>query len=339
MLAPKRGEPYFQLAVTTKLKPDDPAVLAMQQLYEDPTTPDRERLYLAFGLGRVFDENRRYDEAFACWEVGNRLKRGAVSCDMSSEEQIVSKMQSVFSPAFLASCPRSTITDETPILVVGMIRSGTTLMEQILASHPEVVGADENTWLSRAVGGIKTLTQGELNRAGQAYLTLLRERFGPGPRFIVDKLVGNWLYVGYLHLMLPNARVICMRRNPYDSGLSAFSSLFTAHHEYCYDMQSIARFTNLFRSMIEHWDKVLPGKVYQVQYETLIDEPEKTVRGVLDHIGLSFDARCLNFHQTERRVRTASTQQVREKLHSRSVARWRNYEKHLGAWEPFFGKP
>lgn len=338
-LAPERGEPYFQLAVATKVKLDDPAVAAMQKLYDDQTTSPEDRMFAAFALGRIFDGNEKFDEAFACWDEGNRLKLAAVDFDINKEERIVREVKTYFTREFLATAPRSSITDDTPIFVVGMIRSGTTLMEQILASHPEVVGADENTWLPDAIKGLRRLTAEELTRVGQSYIDKMRTQFGPKPRFIVDKLVGNWLQVGYITLAIPNAKIICMRRNPYDSGLSAFSSLFTQYHEYCYSLEGIARFTNVFREMIDHWESVLPGRVYQVQYESLIAEPEKIVRGVLDHIGLDFDPKCLNFHQTERRVKTASTQQVREKLHSRAVARWRNYEKHLSLWRPYFGEP
>ncbi|MBL8905643.1 MAG: sulfotransferase [Rhizobiales bacterium] len=338
-LNPAMGDTYFQLAITEKLKLDDPAVEAARRLYADPRTPDSEKIYLAFALGRVFDQHNRFDEAFAFWETGNRLKRKAVPFDIANEKRIVAAIKKRYTPEFLARAPRSDITDDTPIFVVGMIRSGTTLMEQILASHPQVVGADEETWLPEASASAKRLTKEELNRAAQQYIGRLRERFGPKPRRIVDKLVGNWLEVGFIHLALPGAKIICMRRNPYDSGLSAYASLFTGYHEYCYDLRDIAIFYSLFRELMAHWDSVLPGKVLTQHYEELIAKPEESVRRILDFLDLPFDERCLNFHQTERRVKTASTQQVREKLHSRAIDRWRNYERHLKVWEPYFGPP
>jgi hypothetical protein len=200
------------------------------------------------------------------------------------------------------------------------------------------VGADEETWLPKAAASLNEFTRAELNRAGKRYIDQIRARFGPKPRHIVDKLVGNWLQVGFIHLALPKAKIICMRRNPYDSGLSAYSSLFTDYHNYCYDLEDIAVFYSLFNELMQHWNNLLPGKVLTQHYEELIARPEESVRKVLDFVQLPFDERCLNFHQTERRVKTASTQQVREKLHSRSVERWRNYERHLGVWEPYFGR-
>ncbi|MGE0240000.1 MAG: sulfotransferase [Parvibaculaceae bacterium] len=338
-LDPARGEPYFQLADTEKLALDDPAVGAMRRLYDDPRTGDRERMFLAFGLGRVFDQNRLYDDAFACWRVGNRLKRAGLGFDIANEKRIGANVRRTFSAEFLRTAPRSKVSDETPIFIVGMIRSGTTLTEQILASHPQVVGADENTWLPEARRSLSGYTVEELTRAGQAYVDRLRARFGGASRFITDKLVGNWLEIGFIHLALPNARIIRTSRNPYDSCLSAFSSLFVSHHEYCYDMRDVAEFYRIFKETVAHWDEVLPGKVYHQSYEKLIEDPEAAVRKLLDFCDLPFDQRCLDFHQTERRVRTASSQQVREKLHARSLGRWRHYERHLEEWKSLLGDP
>ena len=336
---PSQGEPYFQLAVTVKLALDDPAVTEMRRLYDDPRTSDAERLFLAFGLGRVSDENRLYDDAFRYWQVGNRLKRATLEFDIDNERRFVARLHQTYSKEFLRTAPCSRVNDDTPIFIVGMIRSGTTLTEQILASHPQVVGADEVTWISELRRSLRGFTVEELTRAGQTYIDQVRARFGSGPRFITDKLVGNFLEVGFIHLALPNARIIRTSRNPYDSLLSAWSSLFAEHHYYIYDMRELAEFYRLYRQTIAHWDQVLPGKVYHQSYEGLIADPETSVRKLLDFCGLPFDERCLAFHQTERRVRTASSQQVREQLHTRSLGRWRNYEHHLSEWKSLLGDP
>lgn len=339
VLNPSRGEPYFQLAVTVKLALDDPAVTDMRRLYDDPRTSDAERLFLAFGLGRVSDENRLYDDAFSYWRVGNRLKRATLDFDIGREKSFVARLHQTYSKEFLRTAPRSRVSDDTSIFIVGMIRSGTTLTEQILASHPQVVGADEVTWIPELRRSLRGFTVDELTRTGQAYIDRVRERFGSGPRFITDKLVGNFLEVGFIHLALPNARIIRTSRNPYDSLLSSWSSLFAEHHHYIYDMHELAEFYRLYRETVAHWDEVLPGKVYHQSYEGLIADPETSVRKLLDFCGLPFDEKCLAFHQTERRVRTASAQQVREKLHSRSLGRWRNYEHHLSEWKTLLGDP
>ncbi len=336
---PERGDPYFQLAVTTKLKLDDPAVAAMRRLYADTKLPDNERMFVAFGLGRVSDENKLYDDAFGFWHVGNKIKKASARCNIKNEESIAERMRARYNAEFLASTPKSKVTDKTPIFVVGMIRSGTTLMEQILASHPMVLGADENTFLPEAAQTIQAYTQSEFTRIGELYIQKLRDRYGSESPRISDKLVGNWLYVGLIHLALPNAKIICLRRNPYDSCVSAYGSLFTSFHEYCYDMEDVAKFYNIFKGMADYWEQVLPGRVYQQSYEKLIAQPEEEVRKILNYCELPFDERCLAFDKTERRVRTASAQQVREKLHSRSIERWRNYGHHIDPWRPILGDP
>ncbi|MFO0994536.1 MAG: sulfotransferase [Hyphomicrobiales bacterium] len=336
---PSRGEPYFQLAVTVKLKMDDPAVLAMRRLYGDPNTPDADRMYLAFGLGRTFDANKLYDDAFACWHIGNKLKRAGAPFNIQKEQAVAARVCQKYTREFLATAPRSTVTDNTPIFIVGMIRSGTTLMEQILASHPQVVGADENTIFPELAATLKDHTEAEFTRIGQGYIDRMRERYGRESPRISDKLVGNWLHAGLISLALPNAKIICMRRNPYDSCISAYGSLFSAFHEYCYGMEDVAKFYNIFKNTIAHWEEAMPGRIFQQRYETLIAHPEEEVRKILDFCELPFDERCLAFDTNERRVRTASAQQVREKIHSRSVERWRNYERHIQPWRPILGDP
>ncbi len=336
-LDPVKGEPYFQLANTVKLAIDDPAVAAIRKLYADPATNDRDRMFAAFGLGRVCDENRLYDEAFACWKTGNRLKRATIKFDIREEKRIAASVRNQYTREFLASAPRSEVSDDTPIFIVGMIRSGTTLTEQILASHPLVVGGDELSWFPDAARSLRSFSTDELTRIGQNYVDRLRSRFGKEPRFITDKLVGNWLNTGLIHLALPNARIIRTSRHPYDVCLSAWSSWFVNFHHYCYDMKDLASFYRIYHDLAAYWDEVLPGKVYHQRYESLIEDPEDSVRKLLDFCGLPFDRKCLDFHEAQRRVRTASSQQVREKLHTRSVERWRNYETHIGEWQAILG--
>jgi tetratricopeptide (TPR) repeat protein len=336
-LDPGKGEPYFQLATTVKLACDDPAVAAMRKLCDDPGTSDRDRMFAAFGLGRVYDGEGLYDEAFRHWLIANRLQRATLRFDIRNEERIVASIRNQYTKPFLDSAPRSEISDDTPIFIVGMIRSGTTLTEQILASHPLVVGGDELPWFPELARSLRSFDTDELTRIGQAYIDQLRERFGSGPRFITDKLVGNWLYIGLIHLALPNARIIRTSRHPYDVCLSAWSSWFVDFHAYCYDMTELATFYRLFHELSGHWDQVLPGKVHHQRYESLIEDPETSVRRLLDFCGLPFDQKCLDFHTSQRRVRTASSQQVREKLHTRSVERWRHYESHLGEWQAILG--
>ncbi|MGE0239999.1 MAG: sulfotransferase, partial [Parvibaculaceae bacterium] len=347
-LAPRYGEAFMQLSGTARLMPDDRLVADMERHYADPATPRRDRMYMAFGLGSAYDRAGRYDEAFAHFTEGNRLKRASIAFDIASERRIVASIEERFSGAFLAGAQPAPTADETPIFIIGMMRSGTTLMEQILASHPDVAGADELPWMAEIAFGfvkdglrypdyVPSLSAAELTRLGEDYLHRLRKRFGPGPRFVTDKLPGNFLTLGLIHLALPKAKIIHMRRDPHDTCLSIYTTLFASQHHYAYDMTELGEFYRLYRRLMAHWDRVLPGKIYHQRYEDLVAEPEANIRKVLDFCGLAFDKACLDFHATERRVRTASSTQVREKLHGRSVGRWRNYERHLGAWTAMFG--
>ncbi|MFO0994537.1 MAG: sulfotransferase [Hyphomicrobiales bacterium] len=344
-VAPRFGEPYMQLASTMKVPLDAPVVASMQFYYDEPAIPARDKMHLAFALGRVFNDNGQYDKAFDYFREGNRLKRASLTFNIAGEEALMERTRAVFTKEFFAKAPRSAVNDETPVFIVGMMRSGTTLMEQILASHPQVAGADELQWIPEIAFGFKpksgqtypdwlrSVSAKDLTAMGEAYIGRLRQRFGDGPRLITDKLPGNFLFVGLIHLILPNAKIIHMRRDPYDVCLSIYSTLFAQMHHYAYDMHELAQFYQLYSGLMNHWDKVLPGRILHQRYEDLVGDPERVVRMVLDYCNLPFDEKCLEFYNSDRRVRTASSQQVREQLHTRSIGRWRNYEKHLGEWK------
>lgn len=349
-IAPRFGEPYMQLASTTKIPLDAPVVESMKYYYSEPALAARDRMHLAFALGRVFDQNGRFDDAFEYFREGNRLKRASVNFDIANEETLVERIRATYSKAAIAKAPSSGVSDETPVFIIGMMRSGTTLMEQILASHPQVAGADELQWIPEIAFGFKaksgqsfpewlgSAAAEDFTGMGQAYIAKLRKRFGAAPRLITDKLPGNFLFVGLIHLILPNAKIIHMRRDPYDTCLSIYTTLFSQLHHYAYDMQELGRFYQLYSRLMKHWDEVMPGRIFHQQYEDLVADPENWVRKVLDYCGLPFDPKCLEFYKSDRRVRTASSQQVREQLHARSIGRWHGYEKHLGEWKAMFGK-
>jgi len=347
--APRYGEPYMQLASTMKVPLDAPVVESMRFYFQEPSVSERDKMHLAFALGRVFDDNGQSEKAIRYFMEGNRLKRATLNFNIATEQATIERIRARFTKEFIANAPRSRVSDATPVFIVGMMRSGSTLMEQILSSHPDVAGADELQWMPEIAYGhtsptglrfpdwVSTVTADELTSLGQNYIDRLRRRFGPGPRLITDKLPGNFLFLGLIHLILPNARIIHMVRDPYDTCFSIYTTLFANLHHYAYDLRELGQFYRLYADLMKHWDQVLPGKIYHQRYEELVGNPEASVRKVLDFCGLPFDQKCLEFYKTDRRVKTASSQQVREQLHSRSIGRWRSYEKHLGDWKAMFG--
>jgi tetratricopeptide (TPR) repeat protein len=347
-VAPRYGAAHMHLVDLARPGLDDPSVAEMKHYLSDPATAAIDRMHLAFALGRAHDANGSFDKAFSYFRQGNRLKRDTLNFDIEVERRLMAAIREVFSKDFMAAAKPSQVTDSTPIFIVGMMRSGTTLMEQILASHPQVAGGDELPWIpdltvrSAPIGelaypqSIRAMSQAELTRRGEKYIQLLRRRFGPSPRHVTDKLPGNFLSAGFINLALPQAKIIHMRRDPFDTCLSIYTTLFAVLHHYAYDLADLGEFYMLYHALMRHWDEVMPGKILHVSYEDLVAHPEPEIRKVLDFCGLPFDERCLDFHKTERRVRTASSNQVREKLHNRSIGRWRNYEQYLGDWKARF---
>jgi hypothetical protein len=244
--------------------------------------------------------------------------------------------------------PRSRI-EEAPILIVGMMRSGSSLLEQILASHPQVEGVGELMIMPHLIDPPRTgvaprqfphntsrMKARDWDKAGSDYLTRAHARLrNDVPRF-TDKLLANFLYLGAFARALPNVRVLNMRRNPLDVCLSIYSQLFTAGNPYAYNLEELGNYYIEYHRLLEHWHKVNPGLVREVKYQNLVDNTEQTVRDILDYVELPFDPACLEFHKSQRPVKTASALQVREKIFRTSLARWRNYEKQLAPLRAMF---
>jgi tetratricopeptide (TPR) repeat protein len=340
-LDPSNADYYRHLIQVATLKPDDVLVIAMQEGFESPTNSDWARMNFGFALGAVFDKARLHDEAFRYFAEANRLKRKTISYNIEDETTRLEASRRVFSPEKFASLPRSGIDDETPIFVIGMMRSGTTLTEQILASHPDVEGAGESlevqeivTARSKKTGkdfprSFEGVTQSELEEMGRTYLARLRAAHGSQPRRIVDKMPQNFLYAGLIRLMLPKARFVYLTRDAMDNCFSIFSILFTEGHPYAYDLREIGAYYRFSEKLMAHWRSLFPERIHVQQYEALTDDSEAEIRKLLEFCGLPFHENCLNFHKTERIVRTASALQVREGFNRRSIQRWKPYERHL----------
>jgi tetratricopeptide (TPR) repeat protein len=303
---------------------------------DDPKTPIRDRAVLGFVLGKILDDADRFDEAFSRYARANSLvlqMRHAAGERYDGDEfaRRVDDSIAMFTPSFF-SCPRDWAEpSELPVFIVGMPRSGTSLVEQIAASHPDVFGAGE----LRDIGNIASslsFTQfepGSINEAAGKQLDRLRLLGGSALR-VIDKMPANVEHLGLIATLFPSARVIFCRRDPRDTCLSCFFQQFEAGNLYSFDLIHCGRHHAQTDRFIAHWLKVLPLRMLQVQYEDLVADLEGQSRRIINFLDLPWNPACLDFHRTERTVQTASDWQVRQPIYTRSVGRWRNYERHLG---------
>ena len=318
----------------------------MASLIEEAKDLDKmletKALSLHFALGKCFDDIKQYDEAFPHFLKGNQLRRKRLSYSADAHSQYVDRIQSFFSLENIKNLRSDACSSDVPIFVLGMPRSGTTLTEQIIASHPDVHGAGElpdlldmannprNMGHMEYPNGLSNITQVELKLLGKRYVKGLKAR-SPQSKHITDKMPANFLCLGLIHLMLPQAKIIHVRRNPIDTCLSNFTKLFGHKSQpQSYDLAEMGRYYHDYARLMEHWRKVLPHDAfYEVQYETLVVNKEEETRKLIAYCGLTWNDACLSSHKTERIVRTASISQVRQPIYTSSVKRWKKYEAHL----------
>ena len=310
-------------------------------LAKNPAVPDQERVDVNFALGKVLERAKRYDEAFDCLVRANALKAVACPYDPKAEETFVTDLQRVYTPEFLSQRADWGDPRELPIFIVGLPRSGTTLTEQILASHADIEGAGELFDIERILdtlrdidnvpypGGGENLTAETVRRHAGRYIERRLTSF-PGARRVVDKMHMNFRHVGFMALLFPHARFIHCRRDPMDNGLSIFAQQFRQdYYAYAYDLGALGHYTRLHERLMDHWKAVLPGRILTVRYEDLVDDVESGARDLVAFCDLEWDPACLRFHEKERAVRTASQWQVRQPIYRTSVERWRRFERQL----------
>lgn len=299
-----------------------------------------DRISLHFSLGKAYMDAGDSPRSFHHLGEGNRLKRATFSFDAESTREWMGEVANTFSSSVLRTGKHvgkhAGASSDLPVFVLGMPRSGTTLVEQILASHPQVHGAGELRALQTLVDGIagypaaiKQVDPEELARLGDAYLAQVVP-LARGRRHVVDKMPSNFLHAGLIHLILPNARIIHCRRDPVDTCLSCYTKLFAAEQRFAYDLAELGAFHRDYQALTAHWRKVLPTDCFlEVEYEAVVDDLEGQARRLLDFLGLPWDEACLSFHQTMRPVRTASLNQVRQPIYKTSAGRWRQHADHL----------
>ncbi len=344
-LEPRRAVFYRHIGEVRRFVAGEPYLAALEALGgEAASLPVPDRVELHFALAKAYDDTGQNDRAFAQLLLGNALKRQQIVYHEAALLGALAHLREVFTPALFQD--RSTIGDPSrlPVFIVGMIRSGSTLVEQILASHPQVHGGGELKLFHKAVASVLTTRAGvvdfpdavpslsgeTLRRIGAAYVADVA-RLAPEALRVTDKMLSNYFFSGLIHLALPNAIIIHVVRDPVDTCMSCFSKLFTEEQAYTYDLAELGRYYRNYRDMMAHWQHVLPaGRILDVRYEDVVADLESAARRIVAHCGLPWDKRCLDFHKTERAVRTASAIQVRQPLYASAVGRWHAYERHIG---------
>ena len=341
-----RVRALVRLAILDPAAVEDQALDDLRRAASDPAGPAEDRIERLFALGQVLDQRRSDDEAFAAFAAGNRLKhdtlavaKPAVHPDIVGLEHEAAArfVRELFTTDFIARHEGRGGASSAPIFIVGMPRSGSSLIEQILASHRKVQGMGESSVLSALTddGFPGVPGQGDdpagWRRLAEAYLAGMRERgWARAPR-LVDKTLENHLRVGLIHLMFPRAVILHSVRDPLDTCLACFRQLFASGAETLYDLREIGEAYVRYRRTVEHWRTVLPGRVIDVDHETLVADPEGRIRWlVTEACGLDWDPDCLRFHETDAAVATASAAQVRRPIFATSIERWRRHAEHLG---------
>ena len=343
-VSPRRARSYYQLALVRPFQRSDPhfQTLVDNGRDMDALGPD-DQIFLDFALAKALADVGDHEGSFKRLADGNRLKRSRTKYD---ETAVLSAMQAnggAFTGDLIRRKGGKGDPSRAPVFIVGMPRSGTTLVEQILASHPKVFAAGEiaafheaalaQTGASPALASFpetaSRLSQDGFRRLGKAYLDRIRE-LAPDADRITNKTTDNFRFAGLIHLALPNARIVHVRRDPIDTCLSCYSKLFFDDLPYAYDLEELSRYYRAYEALMAHWRQVLPPEVMlEVQYEEVVSDLDVQARRIVAHCGLEWDARCLDFHLTERPVRTASAAQVRRSIYQSSVGRWRSYEPFL----------
>lgn len=345
-LNPSYGEAWWSLADLKTSRIGEVDMATMRAQLDRKSLSDDDRIGIHFSLGKALSDAERYEESFGQYAAGNSLKHKTLRTNASAISNHVQRCEEVFTQEFFAARGSAGREAEDPIFIIGMPRSGSTLVEQILASHPSIEGTEELIYLgnmasllsggrraglepSEFVDAIADLSPAKLKNIGGAYLwNADRHRHTSRPRFI-DKMPRNWLYLPLIKLALPNAKIIDVRRNPMDCCWSNFRQLFADSGEFSYDLTELGEYYRSYVRMLAHFDRVLPGAIHHVIYEELVADTDREVRRLLDYLGLPFDAACLEFHKNPRAVKTSSSEQVRQPITDTGVNQWQPYDPWL----------
>jgi tetratricopeptide (TPR) repeat protein len=344
-LEPAFGEAYWSLANLKTFRFEPAEVAAMETKAADPAVGDVDRLHLEFALGKAFEDAGDWATSFSHYEKANALQRARLRYDPDRNTERLRHLQATLTREFFAARAGGGCPAPDPIFIVGLPRAGSTLIEQILASHSEVEGTMELPEIiamarelraeseSQAVGAYTDVLAGldpvRLRELGERFIAGTRVYRKTGRPYFIDKMPNNFLHIGMIHLVLPNAKIIDARRHPLACCFSNYRQHFASGQRFAYDLADLGRYYRDYVELMAHFDAVLPGRIHRVIYERLVEDTEAEVRRLLDYCGLPFEDACLRFFENERAVRTPSSEQVRQPIYREAVDQWRHYEAWL----------
>jgi len=351
-LSPEVGEAYWSLANLKTFRFSDEDIGNMRQQVTAEGGDADDQAHLAFALGKALEDRGEYDESFHFYRRGNAIRR--VEHRHNPRVNVLDSVRQVrtFAPGFFEQRKGWGCQSSEPIFIVGLPRAGSTLLEQILASHSQVEGTTELQdiiAISRQLGGrsrenpsgkypeiLDQMTADQFRELGESYLETTRIQRSGSP-FFIDKMPNNFRHIGLIHLILPNSKIIDARRHPMGGCFSGFKQLFAHGQTFTYGLEDIGKYYRDYVRLMDHWDTVLPGRVHRVQYEEMVSDTEAQIRALLDYCGLEFEEQCLRFYETERAVRTPSSEQVRKPIYKEGLEQWRHFESHLGPLKEALG--
>jgi tetratricopeptide (TPR) repeat protein len=350
---PNYGDAYWSLANLKTYRFADDEISRMRAEEAAATTALADRYHLCFALGKAFEDRGDFAESYRYYERGNALKKSESRYRPEPVERNTRLQKAICTEEFFAARRDVGCDSPDPIFIVGLPRSGSTLLEQILASHSKVEGTMELADIPRMVLELQgrepdnenpryprvlaELNAEDLRKLGSQYLHDTRI-FRTGKAHFIDKMPNNFRHLGLIHLILPNAKIIDARRNAMACCFSNFKQLFAAGQEFTYSLEDIGRYYRTYLELMAHWDSVLPGTVLRVEHEDVVDDLEGNVRRILDFCGLEFEPQCVEFYKTERSIRTASSEQVRRPIFKEGIDQWRNFEPWLGPLKEVLGR-
>jgi tetratricopeptide (TPR) repeat protein len=350
---PNYGDAYWSLANLKTYRFDDDEISRMRAEESAAATARVDRYHLCFALGKAFEDRGEFAESYRYYELGNTLKKSESRYRPEPIERNTRLQKAVCTREFFAARRDVGAPDPAPIFVVGLPRSGSTLLEQILASHSKVEGTMELADIPRMVLDLQgrdpdsenpryprmleELKPEDFLRLGRKYLSDTRI-YRSGKPYFIDKMPNNFRHLGLIHLILPNAKIIDARRNAMACCFSNFKQLFASGQEFTYSLEDIGRYYRTYVELMAHWDSVLPGRVLRVEHEDVVEDLEANVRRILDFCGLEFEPQCVEFYKTERSIRTASSEQVRRPIFKEGIDQWRNFEPWLSPLKEVLGR-